>query len=230
MMSFWSRVVDSLRHLTQSDREKPDILAQLRSADRQVAFTIALISLGAKMAKADGTVTVDEIRAFKAVFPFRPDDEKKVAKVFNHAKETVAGFEHYAAEIAKHYQHDKRVRDDVMEGLFQIASMGGGITPEERDFLCRVSEIFGLSERRLNQRLHRFGVGEAGNPYTVLGVSPSDSIGIIRKRWKQLIRESHPDILIARGAPPEAARLAQERVADYNQAFDTIKKMRGSGS
>ena len=226
-MAFWTRVLDTVRGLAQPGKIGPDALERLRTANRQVAFTIALISLGAKMAKADGQVTVDEIRAFKSVFRFHREDEKNVAKVFNLAKQTTAGFEQYAASVARLYEHDERVRDDVMEGLFQIAAAGGVIEPVEQDFLWRVSEIFGLSERNFNQRLHRFTAGIEGNPYKTLGVDPSDSDETVRDRWRKLVKDSHPDILIARGAPPEAAKLAQARVADYNRSWDEIRKLRG---
>ncbi len=225
-MSFWSRVLDTIRGLAKPGIISPDALEQLKSANRQVAFMIALISLGAKIAKADGKVTVGEIRAFKSVFRFRREDEKIVAKIFNLAKQTVAGFEQYAASVAKLYEHDKHVRDDVMEGLFHIANVDGEIKQAEHEFLWRVNEIFGLSERSFSQRMHRFSAGVIDDPYKVLGVDSSDSDEKIRARWKRLVKESHPDILMARGAPPEAARLAQSRVADYNRSWDEIRKLR----
>lgn len=224
-MSFWGLVYDTCRSLAQRGKIKPGTLKKLKSVDRQVAFAVALIALGAKMAKADGQVTVGEIRAFKKVFRFRNEDQKKVAMVFNLAKQTVAGYEQYAASVAKLYKHDKGVRDDVMEGLFQIAAADGNIGSVELEFLGRVNEIFDLSERSFSQRRYRFSIIDNGNPYKILGVHPSDDYETIHARWKELVRQSHPDILMARGTPPEAARLAQARVADYNRSWDEIRKM-----
>lgn len=224
-MSFWGLVYDTCRSLAQRGQIKPGALKKLKSADRQVAFAVALIALGAKMAKADGRVTVGEIRAFKSVFRFHHEDQKKVAMVFNLAKQTVAGYEQYAVSVAKLYKHDKGVRDDVMEGLFQIAAADGKIGSMKLEFLGRVNEIFDLSERSFNQRCHRFSIIDDGNPYKVLGVHPADDYETIHARWKELVRQSHPDILMARGTPPEAARLAQARVADYNRSWDEIRKI-----
>ena len=224
-MTYWAAVLDTLKSLAKRGKIAPEAIKKLKSADREVAFTIALIALGAKVAKADGRVTVEEIRAFKSVFQFPEADHDRVAKVFNLAKQTVAGFEQYAASVAKLYRHDTQVLDDVIEGLFHIAATDGKIQPSVLEFLGRVNEIFGLSERSFNQRLHRFSLHEDDNPYKVLGVHPSDDFATVRARWKYLVRRSHPDILMARGTPTEATQLAQARVADYNRSWDEIRKL-----
>lgn len=226
-MSFWSRVLDTIRNLASRGIMSPESLQELKSSNRQIAFTIAFISLAAKMAKADGHVTVAEIRAFKSIFRVRKEDERNVAKVFNLAKQTVAGFERYAASVAKLFEHDPRVRADVLEGLFHIAASDKKISPAEEEFLWRVNEIFDLSEDSFERRLYRFTIDEDSNPYKILGVDPSESDEEIRAKWKKLIRKNHPDILIARGAPPKATKLAQSRIADYNRSWDEIKKARG---
>ena len=226
-MSFWNKVLNTLRDLAKRGTLRPEALQKLKEVNQQVAFTIALISLCAKMAKADGRVTKVEVRAFKAVFKFRKEDEKMVAKVFNLAQKTIAGFEGYASSVAKLYEHDPRVRDDVMEALFQIAAADTHISSIEKKFLWRVHEIFKLSERSFHRRLHRFTINEERDPYVILGVNSNDSNETIRNRWKELIKQSHPDILMARGVPSKSVKLIQSRVADYNQSWDEIKQMRG---
>ena len=226
-MSLWTRVNDTLQSVAAKGRKVSDVFDGLRAANRQVTFAVALISLGAKLAKADGQVTVDEIRAFKTVFRISESDERQVGRVFDLAKETVVGFEAYAAAVARLYKDDERVREDVMEGLFQIAAADGDITPSEEAYLSRVNEIFNLRERSFQMRLDRFSSGAAHSPYVILGVDPSTPVGEIRMRWKRLVRDNHPDIVMARGAPPEAAKLAENRVADYNRAWDEIRASRG---
>ena len=226
-MSLWARVNETLQAVAAQGRKASDVVDGLRKANRQVTFAVALISLGAKLAKADGQVTVDEIRAFKTVFRISRADERKVGKVFDLAKETVVGFETYAAAVARLYKDDERVRDDVIEGLFQIAAADGDITPSEEAYLRRVNEIFSLREKSFQLRLDRFSPAAAPSPYAILGVDPSLPIGEVRLRWKKLVRDNHPDIVMARGAPLEAAKLAENRVADYNSAWDEIKASRG---
>ncbi len=226
-MSLWTRVNDTLHSVAKQGRKASDIVDGLRKANRQVTFAVALVSLGAKLAKADGQVTVDEIQVFKTVFRISKADERKVGKVFDLAKETVAGFETYAAAVARLYKDDERVRDDVMEGLFQIAAADGDITPPEEAYLRRVNEIFSLRAGSFQLRLDRFSAGDAQSPYVILGLDPSSPTGEVRLRWKELVRANHPDIVMARGAPPEAAKLAENRVADYNCAWDEIKASRG---
>ncbi|MCY3878756.1 MAG: molecular chaperone DjiA [Rhodobacteraceae bacterium] len=225
-MSLWSLVAETLQAIVRKGREVSELVERLRAENREVTFTIAVISLGAKLAKVDGRVTVDEIRALKSVFRIAPKEEKHAGRVFNLAKEKVVGFEVYASAVARLYANEERIRDDVLEGLFMIAAADGRITEEEANYLWRVNEIFGLPERRFRLRLSRFTAGAVEDPYRILGVDREWSTEQMRKRWKQLVRQYHPDIVMARGAPPEAAKLAQGRLADYNRAMDAIMQER----
>ena len=91
-MSLWARISDALSALT-SGEGLTAVFERLRTPpERSVAFTIAVIALSAKMAKADGLVTRDEVTAFREVFHIPPCDEASAARVFNMAREDVAGF------------------------------------------------------------------------------------------------------------------------------------------
>ena len=90
-------------------------------AENQVAFTVGVIALGAKMAKADGVVTMDEVNAFKEVFKVPEGEMKNVARVFNLAKQDVAGYEAYAEQLATMFKGNRKLLEDVLEGLFHIA-------------------------------------------------------------------------------------------------------------
>ncbi len=224
-MSIWSRVSETFQNLINRKRVS-SIVKELRAVNRQVSFTIALISLGAKMAKADGRVTVDEVRAFRSAFRVDKSSERHVAKVFNQAKQSVAGFEHYASAVAKLYEGDDKTRDDVLEGLFRIAAADGRVSETEEDYLWQVNKIFGFSENRFRWRLERYSIDKPFDPYSILGVSRAASDDEIKRQWKRLVKESHPDIVIARGVPPEVAKLAENRIADYNRAWDEVKSIR----
>ncbi|CUH76543.1 DnaJ like chaperone protein [Tropicibacter naphthalenivorans] len=197
---------------------------QLRSPpQRKVAFTIAVIALSAKMAKADGLVTRDEVTAFREVFQIAPEDEGGAAKVFNLARQDVAGFEDYARRIARMFDTETGTLCDLMEGLFHIAMADGTYHPAEDAFLHRVSEIFGMEERQFRALRARFVPDEVPDPYTVLGVSPEMSLDDIRAAYRKLVRDSHPDVMIARGVPEEAVALSQRRLADINRAWEEIR-------
>lgn len=193
----------------------------------QIAFTIAVIALAAKLAKADGTVTRDEVEMFKRVFPIPPEEEANVGHLFNLAKQDVAGFEAYAKQAAQLFRARPGVLEDLLDSLFLIARADGNFHPGEQDFLHRVAEIFGLSEDQYQRiRAAHFGPDKA-DPYFILSVERSVSNEDLKKAYYKLVKENHPDSLTARGVPPEFVRTATERLAAINGAYERICRERG---
>lgn len=223
-MSIWTRISFALSALA-SGEPLSAVFDRLRTPpERSVAFTIAVIALGAKMAKADGQVTRDEVTAFREVFRIAPEDEAQAARVFNLARQDVAGFESYAAKIKAMFDQTDGPICDLMEGLFHIAIADGHYHPAEDAFLERVAAILGLPERDFRSLRARFVPDTLPDPHTVLGVSPDTPLPEIRRAWKQMVRENHPDALIARGLPDEAVKMAERRMHDINRAWEEIAK------
>ncbi len=199
------------------------VLAGDPATRRQVAFSVALIALSAKMAKADGIVTADEVAAFRQIFAVPVSEERNVARLFDLAKRDVAGFEAYAQRIADFYGQDRQGLEDVVDGLFAIARADGAVHSAELVYLGRVATIFGIDEAGFDRIALRHVVPEEGDPYRVLGADRSFSLVEIRARYRALAAENHPDRLFARGVPPEAAALAHQRMAAINLAWQRIQ-------
>ena len=227
-MNLWSRISEALAALRRGEG-LASIFDRLRTApERSVAFTIAVIALGAKMAKADGTVKRDEVTAFREVFAIPPGEEANAARVFNLARQDVAGYDAYARRIARMFGPGDPVLIDLMEGLFHIAMADGVYDPREDAFLRDVAGIFGLSERCFRCLKARFVPDAPADPYEVLEVSPDAPMPEIRKAWARAVRESHPDRMIARGVPEEAVRLAEGRMQAINEAWEEINRDRAA--
>ncbi|MBY6055544.1 molecular chaperone DjiA [Leisingera daeponensis] len=221
-MSLWTRISDALSALAAGE-SLAEVFDKLRAPpEKTVAFAIAVIALGAKMAKADGQVTRDEVTAFREVFQIARDDEAGAARVFNMARTDVAGYQEYARRIHSMFANDPTTLCDLMEGLFHIAMADGFYHPGENEFLEEVSRIFGQSPQQFQALRARFVPDAPKDPYTVLGVSPEMTREEIRKHWRKLVRDTHPDAMIARGVPEEAVRLAEKRMIDINRAWDEI--------
>ncbi|MGZ9809749.1 TerB family tellurite resistance protein [Pseudoroseicyclus sp. H15] len=222
-MSIWSRIADAISALAAGEALS-DVFDRLRAApDRSVAFTIAVIALGAKMAKADGRVTRDEVTAFREVFEIAPADEAAAARVFNLARQDVAGFEDYAAKVARMFQGPDAPLADLLEGLFHIAMADGDYHPAENAFLARVAEIFGFEERSFSRMRARFVPDAERDPYDVIGADPDMPMDEIRRLWRAEVRQTHPDALAARGLPEEALRMAEARMIALNRAWEQIR-------
>lgn len=220
-MSVWKRIGEALAALLEGEPLSA-VLERLRTPpERTVAFTIAVIALGAKMAKADGHVTRDEVAAFRRIFTIPPGEEAQAAKVFNLARTDVAGFDVYASQIARMFRDRPEMLVDLMDGLVAIAVADGDYHPSEDAFLIEVTRIFGLSETDL-RRIKARHLPDVTDPYMVLGVDPDAPPTEIRRHYRQLVRDLHPDRMIGRGVPVEAQRMAEQRLAAVNEAYETI--------
>ncbi|UWP92879.1 molecular chaperone DjiA [Aliiroseovarius crassostreae] len=227
-MSIWSRISDALSALAKGE-SLSDVFAHLRTPpERSAGFAIAVIALGAKMAKADGLVTRDEVSAFREVFTIPRGEEKQAARVFNLARTDVAGFDLYAQRIADMFGPADPALFDLMEGLFFIALADGEYHPNENEFLLHVARIFGIPEEKFFALRARFVPDAEACPYQVLGVPKDMPISEIRKVWRQAVRDSHPDVMVARGVPEEAIKLAEKRLIAVNRAWEEINARQGS--
>jgi|SRR5579884_909271 len=202
-----------------------------RTADprRRVAFTIAVIALGAKMAQADGIVTRDEVAAFGEVFQVPPGEEQHVRMIFDLARKSTAGFESYARQVGRLFAGDRAVLEDLLGGLFHIALADGRVCPAEDAYLREVAHHFGFDAADY-ARIRAVHLGPAAeqdeDPHAILGVAPHASIDEIRTAYRRLVRDNHPDLLVSQGLPPECVALATARVARINAAHDRLVKGR----
>jgi DnaJ like chaperone protein len=231
-MSIWTRITEALAALAKGEPLSM-VFDRLRSdpaPQQSVGFTIAVLALGAKMAKADGTVTRDEVTAFRRIFTFPAGEETHAARVYDLARQDIAGFDAYARKIARLFNPDGRkicaddhhVLVDILEALFQIALADGSYHPGEDAFLTHVADAFGLDDRCFRIVRSRLVEGAPRDPYDVLGLPRDASKAAARKAWKDLVRGTHPDILQARGVPPEAMKLAERRLQLINEAWAVI--------
>lgn len=195
---------------------------------RQVAFTVAVIVLGAKLAKADGQVTQDEVTAFKRVFSIPASEAADVGTLFNEAKQDASGFEPYAQQVANLFAGNRVMLEDLLGALFHIAKADGVFHPKEREFIAQVAEIFGFNPHEFKRIEDTYIQGkDADNPYEILDADPDVSDAEIKKIYRNLVRENHPDKLMAQGLPQEFIDLANEKLASINAAYDRICKQRG---
>ena len=196
-------------------------------ATRQTAFTIAVIALSAKMAKADGQVTPDEVQAFRQILDVPEDELKNVGRVFDVARKDARGFEPYARQVAKMFSDRPAVLEELLDALFHIAKADRVMHPQEEAFLQEVATIFGFDEAKFARiRAGHLGA-DASDPYAILGVSHDAADDEVRAAWRTLIKENHPDKLIADGMPQDFIDVATAKMATINDAWSKIQKQRG---
>ena len=226
-MSIWRRIVDGAQALggpLGALARTLDPNAPPREGTKQVAFTIAAIALSAKMAVADGEVSAREVAAFRDVFQAPPDEVANVARVFDLARRDVAGFEAYARQIARLFENERQVLEDLMHGLFHIAKADGPVAESELEYLRRVAQIFGFGRQGFQRiRSHHLDDFDC-DPYIVLGLQCGAPFDEVKSAWRRLVREHHPDRVTAQGLPQEFVQLANQKLAKLNEAYERIRR------
>ena len=198
-----------------------------RESDPGVTFTIAVVALAGKMARADGVVSEQEFEIFREAFGVPPEEESNIRRIFNLARQDIAGFEYYAGQIAQLFVGNPAMLEDVLDGLFEIAKADGVLHPEEARFLERVADIFGFAPNEFRRIRASHFAPELTDPYVILGLSYSADDNELRQTYRRLVRENHPDSLMARGVPPEFIKLATDKLAAINTAYEKIQQERG---
>ena len=195
-------------------------------AHSQQVFAVALIILTAKLAKADGHVSREELIAIKDKLKIPEHEIDQVGKIFNKAKEDSLGYEPYAQQIAQIYRNNPVVLDEIINTLFYIAEADSNVSNSELTMIRNIAKIFGLSESQFEGIKESRKGSDKLNPYIVLGCSPKDDFTTIRKKYLQLSKEHHPDVLVSKGVPQEVIKESKKKMRAINSAFDQIEKMK----
>ena len=199
---------------------------QKNFANSQQVFAISLIILTAKLAKADGNVSKEELIAIKDKLKIPEHEIDQVGKIFNKAKEDSLGYEPYAQQIAQIYRNNLAVLDEVINILFYIAEADGKVSESEIAMIRNIAIIFGISQSQFEGIRESRKSSDKLNPYIVLGCSSNDDFATVRKKYLQLSKEHHPDILMNKGVPKEVIEESKKKMRAINSAFDQIEKMK----
>ncbi len=196
---------------------------------QSIAFTIGVIALSAKMARADGVVKRVEIDTFKRLFRVPPEELENVGRIFDLARRDTHGFEEYAQQIAALFEDRHAVLEELLDSLLMIAEADDELHETEVAYLYRVAGIFGFSDRDFERIIaghHRAGQPADADPYQILGLARDADDAAIKAAHRRLAREHHPDLLVAQGMPQEFVDQATHKLAIINAAYDRIKKLR----
>jgi len=207
-------------------RKSSTTYQRIPNHQKQHIFALSVIILGAKIAKADGVVTKDEVHAFKEKFKIPSNDMEQVSKIFKEAQKTSYGFEKIAQQVGDLFQDNKVVLEELLNNLFYIAEADGKISDHELSFLKTLSSIFKFEEEVFHRIYQTRLSDKKSDPYKVLGVQRTDNDEKIRGVWLKLTKEHHPDNLVAKGMPPEFIEQATNEMSSINAAYDKINKLR----
>ena len=195
-------------------------------AQKQQIFALSLIVLSAKLSKADGQVSKEELVAVKEKLKIPENEIDQVGKIFNKAKEESTGYEPYARQITQIYGNNPNVLEEVINILFYIAEADGNVSESELRMIEHISQIFGLNTSQFNSIKESRKTSDKLNPYIVLESKPDEDIQAIRKKYLRLSKEHHPDLLISKGVPTEIIEESKKKMRAINLAWDQIQKLK----
>ena len=194
----------------------------------QQVFALSLIVLSAKLSKADGSVSREELVAVKDKLKIPENELDQVGKIFNQAKTEAAGYEPYAQQITQIYKKNSQVLEEVINILFYIAEADGRISEAELNMIEHIAQIFGLSSSQYNSIKESRKNSDKLNPYVVLESKSDDDLQIIRKRYLKLSKEHHPDLLLSKGVPEEVIEESKKKMRVINSAWDKVQKLKSN--
>ena len=195
-------------------------------SNSQEVFALSLIVLSAKLSKADGQVSKEELIAVKEKLQIPEREIDQVAKIFNKAKEESTGYEPYAKQISEIYKGNLNVLEEVINVLFYIAEADGEVSNNEQVMIQNIAYIFGLTQSQFESIQESRKSSDKLNPYIVLESSPDDDLQTIRKKYIKLSKEHHPDLLISKGVPVEVINESKNKMRSINSAWDQIQKLK----
>ncbi|MBC8370510.1 MAG: co-chaperone DjlA [Planctomycetes bacterium] len=205
--------------------------------DLQTAFTIALVSLAAKVAKADGRVCENEVSAFddflKTNLRLPKDERQNAGRVFNLARDNDVPAIEYAKQLHQIFRGDRNRLLDVITILLMIALADGELHPQEENVIGQIARAMGLNARDVENCKATFNATRgtattsATDAYKVLGVNKGASDAEVKSAHRKLVREYHPDVLASKGLPEDFVEYAQKKMVAINDAWDVVKNARG---
>lgn len=197
----------------------------------QLVFWTAISVLAAKLSKADGRVSDDEVQVFRSFLQQNRVDGQTMnacAEIFNQQKSDATGFEPYADDIYEIYQHDHQVLGQIFMMLLQIAKADDQLHPNEAAFLEQIARRWRFSRMEFERLMAMAGPIETESIYDVLGVTADASITDIKKAYRALVKENHPDRLASQGVPQHVIDEAEAKMARINKAYESIMKQRNA--
>ena len=210
--------------LSDKDQIKPS-----NNQKNQAAFFTALFACFAKIAKADGKVTREEVEKvdhfIKERFKFPQDQRGFAIQIFNHAKDDQNSFRDYATQLASLLPTDKTALIMFYELLFELSMADGYLDPSEERLLIEAIGIFSIDPELLNLNKKKFGASIT-DAYVTLGVSENMTFKEIKIAYQRKRKEFHPDTLLSKGLPEELLEKAKEKFIEIQSAFEEIKKQK----
>jgi DnaJ like chaperone protein len=220
-------------HAYDSSKHTPRLgySGQVSTAEQsQITFFVAAFSMLAKLTKSDGTISDEEIRSIENFMArdlhLSPSDRKIAVDIFHTAVASPETFESFAAQFYNAFHDQPQMLEFMIDILLRVSLSDGELTPGEEQMIDSAVRIFHINPARFDELKARY-VSKTEKYYAILGASRTDSIEEIKKKYRKLVSEYHPDKIASKGLPEEFIKFANDKFREIQEAYDAIKKEKG---
>jgi len=196
----------------------------------QFMFFVAAFSMLAKLAKVDGRVSKEEIDSIEKFMLYDlnldPQGRQVAMNIFRTAVQSPETFESFARQFYSQFRGQPQLLDLMIDIMLRVSLADGSMSPAEEQLVMSAVRIFNFNEERYRQIRSRY-IKDVDKSYAILGCSPDDPDGRIKKAYRRLVGEYHPDKIASKGLPEEFTKFAAEKFREIQEAYEGIKKERG---
>ncbi|MDY0360105.1 MAG: TerB family tellurite resistance protein [Desulforegulaceae bacterium] len=197
---------------------------------KEMIFFVAAFSMLAKIAKADGQISDSEIQAVEDFMnnDLKLDSSSKAAaiNIFRAARHSSESFESFSRQFYEAFKDQEQILELMIDVLFRVASSDGSIILDEEILIKNTSALFGFSDAKFNSIKSKYAKVNSNHYYAVLNCSPSDDPAYIKKQYRKLVSEYHPDKIIAKGLPDEFVEFANEKFREIQEAYEAVSRQK----
>lgn len=197
--------------------------------EAQMTFFVAAFSMLAKLVKADGRIAREEVASIEQfmVYDLHLDAQSRVVamNIFHTALESPGSFEDFATQFYAQFQMQPQLLEVMVDILLRVSIADGALTATEEKLILKAVKAFHFSDTRY-QTLKSKYVRDIDKHYATLGTDATASNEEIKKQYRKLVHEYHPDKIASKGLPEEFTRFAETKFREIQEAYDTIKKER----
>ena len=208
------------------DQERP-VLSHGEEA--QMTFFVAAFSMLAKVVKADGRIAREELDAIEQYMRYElkldPQSQRVAVNIFQTALESSQSVDDFAGQFYQQFKNQPQLLEFMVDLLLRIAVADKALSPDEEQLILRVVRVFQMNDTVFNHLRSKYAQ-DVNQYYAVLGCSVDDSNDEIKKRYRALVREYHPDTITSKGLPEEFTKFAEEKFREIREAYEHIKNER----
>ena len=198
--------------------------------EAQMTFFVATFSMLAKVAKADGRISPAEVQAVEDFMAHElnltPESRIFATEVFRTAINSPMTFEDFAGQFYDQFHNQPRLLDLMIDVLLRLSVADGALTEKEEKLISSAARIFHFSEQKYHELKSRYAP-DSEKYYAILGTSSRASDDEIKRQYRKLVKEYHPDTIASKGLPEEFNKFASEKFREIQNAYDAVRQERG---